>query len=204
MCAESMSKNWVRCIDIILDCSVTTIYCCGLSSNKCLKLTLPLCPLRCYSSSTALGSENLTLTPSLDLSTLMGVRWETSDLNSWVWLSLGFQNSFPQMTIKSHSHCFLCAHLCHHLLLLYFPETCRAQLPLSLREPLLITVPALLWDYFVSKSTSVFILLLHLSVFSSYDCASWRPTVWPGSRQRPFGDQPPFPQTSFFWFLTWG
>lgn len=135
MCAESMSKNWVRCIDIILDCSVTTIYCCGLPSNKCLKLTLPLCPLWCYSSSTALGSENLTLTPSLDLSTLMGVRWETSDLNSWVWLFLGFQNSFPHMTIKSHSHCFLCAHLCHHLLLLYFPETCRAQLPLSLTEP---------------------------------------------------------------------
>lgn len=67
-----------------------------------------------------------TPSPSLDLSTLLG--GHVTQLGSWVWSSFGLQNSFPHITINSHSHCFLCVHLCHHLLLLYFLEPCMAQI----------------------------------------------------------------------------
>ena len=36
----STSKNWVKCIDITLDCFITTLYYCAHPSTRCLKLAL--------------------------------------------------------------------------------------------------------------------------------------------------------------------
>lgn len=156
----------------------------------------------CYSSITTPGFRKFnTRSPSLDLSTFMGAWWETSDLNSWISWSFGFQNPFSHMTLNPRSHCFLCAHLCHHLLLLYFPETWRAQvslfpqhsssLPLSQHSygsSLSANQQASLFCFFISMVFPVMTVHLGCRVFGHGHIK----------------DQPPFPQTSISWFQTWG
>lgn len=195
MCDESTSNNWVRCIDIIPDCFMITLYYCARPSTRCLKLTLPFCCLWCYSSITTFGDRKIeTHSSSLDLSTLIR---GTSDLN-W---ARGFEYlrayrihflTFPWILPQPVFSVLLCAITCSCAT---SQKLAELKFPLSLTHLFLII--ALLWMWFVSKSPSVFTLLrLFISMVFPIMGVHFEGWVFgPWSHQRPFGDQPPLPQT---------
>ena len=195
----------MKCPDITLSCFITTLYYCAHPSTRCLNLALPLGCLCCDAGITTFGDRRIkTPSPSLDLSTLLG--GQVTQLGSRIWSSFGLQNSFPHITINSHSHCFLCVHLCHHLLLLYFPEPCIAQISsfpdTSISSISLYQHPC---GSHLSVNLQVALLGFFLSMVFPVRAVHFEGWVFgPWSHQRPFGNQPPFLQTSIFWFLTWG
>lgn len=101
MCAQSMSNNWMRCINSILDCFILTSYYYACPPIKRLKVTLLLCYLWCHLSITTFEDKNC-------LHYIFPFINGTSDLqlSSWIWLSFGLQNSFPHITINFHSTLF--------------------------------------------------------------------------------------------------
>lgn len=109
----------------------------------------------------------------------MGARWETSDLNAWVWLSFGFQNSFPLLASKIHFlswplirtrtvfSALICAITCYCSTSQNLAEP---KFPLSLTQLLLITVPALLWSSLSANQQVSLFCFFFLVVFPVWLC----------------------------------
>lgn len=127
-----------------------------------------------------------------------GGKWP--ELGSWIWSSLCLQNSFPPMTINSRSRCFLSSRLCHHLLLLCFPEPCIAQIS-SFPNISSLSLCQHSYGSSLSVNLQVSLLCFFISMVLPNMGAHFGGCVFgPWSHQRPCGGQPLFPQLQFSHF----